>query len=101
MDRGAWWVSLWGGKESGMTERLIHNQNTVLPLLLLLLSRFRVRLCATLCNPIDGSPPGSPVLRILQARTLEWVAISFSPISIITLAFSWFSLQSVKLDNIN
>ena len=42
---------------------------------LLLLSRFsRVRLC----NPIDGSPPGSPVPGILQARTLEWVAISFS-----------------------
>ena len=33
---------------------------------------------ATLCNPIDGSPPGSSVPRILQARTLEWVAISFS-----------------------
>ena len=32
----------------------------------------------TLCNPIDGSPPGSPVPEILQARTLEWVAISFS-----------------------
>ena len=35
-------------------------------------------LCLTLCNPIDGSPPGSPVPGILQARTLEWVAISFS-----------------------
>ena len=34
--------------------------------------------CPILCNPIDGSPPGSPVLGILQARTLEWVAISFS-----------------------
>ena len=34
--------------------------------------------CPTLCDPIDGSPPGSPVLEILQARTLEWVAISFS-----------------------
>ena len=32
----------------------------------------------TLCNPIDGSPPGFPVPGILQARTLEWVAISFS-----------------------
>ena len=32
--------------------------------------------CPTLCNPIDGSPPGSPVPGILQARTLEWVAIS-------------------------
>ena len=45
-------------------------------MLLLLLSRFsRVRLCAT---PIDGSPPGSAFPGILQARTLEWVAISFS-----------------------
>ena len=34
--------------------------------------------CLTLCNPIDGSPPGSPVPGILQARTLEWVTISFS-----------------------
>ena len=34
--------------------------------------------CLTLCDPIDGSPPGFPVLGILQARTLEWVAISFS-----------------------
>ena len=34
--------------------------------------------CPTLCDPIDGSPPGSPVAGILQARTLEWVAISFS-----------------------
>ena len=34
--------------------------------------------CPTLCDPIDGSPPGSPIPRVLQARTLEWVAISFS-----------------------
>ena len=34
--------------------------------------------CSTLCDPKDGSPPGSPVPGILQARTLEWVAISFS-----------------------
>ena len=34
--------------------------------------------CPTLCNPIDGSPPGSATPGILQARTLEWVAISFS-----------------------
>ena len=34
--------------------------------------------CSTLCDPVDGSPPGSPVPGILQARTLEWVAISFS-----------------------
>ena len=37
-----------------------------------------LQLCPTLCNPRDGSPPGSPVPGILQARTLEWVAISFS-----------------------
>ena len=34
--------------------------------------------CRTLCNPVDSSPPGSPVPEILQARTVEWVAISFS-----------------------
>ena len=48
---------------------------SILLLLLLLLSRFsRIRLC----DPIDGSPPGSPVPGILQARTLEWVAIAVS-----------------------
>ena len=34
--------------------------------------------CLTLCDPIEGSPPGSPIPGILQARVLEWVAISFS-----------------------
>ena len=37
-----------------------------------------LQLCPTLCDPIDGSPPGSPVPGNLQARTLEWAAISFS-----------------------
>ena len=37
-----------------------------------------LQLCPTLFDPIDGSPPGSPIPGILQARTLEWVAISFS-----------------------
>ena len=37
-----------------------------------------IQSCLTLCDPIDGSPPGSPAPGILQARTLEWVAISFS-----------------------
>ena len=37
-----------------------------------------LQLCPTLCDPIDGSPPGSPSPGILQARTLEWAAISFS-----------------------
>ena len=51
--------------------------------------------CPTLCDPIDGSPPGSPVPGILQARTLEWVAISFSN------AWKWkvkvMSLSHVRL----
>ena len=37
-----------------------------------------LQLCPTLCDPRDGSPPGSPIPGILQAKTLEWVAISFS-----------------------
>ena len=37
-----------------------------------------LQLCPTLCDPIDGSPPGSSIPGILQARILEWVAISFS-----------------------
>ena len=51
-----------------------HSLNTLM-LLLLLKS---LQLCPTLCDPIDGSPPGSAVPGILQARTLEWVAMSFS-----------------------
>ena len=46
--------------------------------------------CRTLCNPIDGSPPGSPVPGILQARTLEWVAISFSN------AWKWKKVKSLS-----
>ena len=47
-------------------------------LLLLLLLLLSLQLCPTLCDPIDGSPPGFAIPGILQARTLEWVAISFS-----------------------
>ena len=50
-------------------------QGNLLNALLLLLS---LQSCPTPCDPIDGSPPGSPIPEILQARTLEWVAISFS-----------------------
>ena len=49
-----------------------------------------LQLCLTLCDPIDGSPPGSPVLGILQARTLEWVAISFSILDSDKLSFILF-----------
>ena len=52
-----------------------------------------LQLCLTLCDPIDGSPPGSPVPRILQARTLEWVAISFSN------AWKWKWSRSVLSDS--
>ena len=47
--------------------------------------------CPTLCDPIDGSPPGSPVPGTLQARTLEWVAISFSlkPVTPIEIPCRW------------
>ena len=61
---------------SGFKYWVIMFETIFYKMLLLLLSRFsRVRLCAT---PIDDSPPGSAVPGILQARTLEWVAISFS-----------------------
>ena len=49
--------------------------------LLLLTAAKSLQSCPTLCDPIDGSPPGSPVPGILQARTLEWAAISFSNVS--------------------
>ena len=49
-------------------------QKSLLLLLLLLI----LQSCLTLCNPIDGGPPGSPVPGILQARIMEWVAIAFS-----------------------
>ena len=38
--------------------------------------------CPTLCEPIDGSPPGSPILGVLQARVLEWGAIAFSEMKV-------------------
>ena len=47
-------------------------------LTLLIIAAKSLQLCPTLCDPIDGGPPGSAVPGILQARTLEWVAISFS-----------------------
>ena len=53
-------------------------QVTSLPLGKIAAAAKSLQSCATLCNPIDGSPPGPEVPGILQARTLEWVAISFS-----------------------
>ena len=48
------------------------------PLKVIAAAAISLQLCPTLCNPRDSSPPGFPVPEILQARTLEWVAISFS-----------------------
>ena len=61
--------SPWGGKESDMTERVNLTDAAAAKSL---------QSCPTLCDPIDGSPPGSLIPGILQGRTLEWIAISFS-----------------------
>ena len=53
--------------------------------------------CPTLCDPRDGSPPGSPVPGILQARTLEWVAISFSTSSVMLLLLLLRRFSRVQL----
>ena len=54
--------------------------------------------CPTLCDPIDGSPPGSPVPGILQARTLEWVAISLGVLINLIVAIT---LQCICLSNLH
>ena len=54
---------------------MVKNKQNLKAHLLLLLP---LQLCPTLCDPINGSPPGSTIPGVLQARTLEWVAISFS-----------------------
>ena len=66
-----WKQSRWPSTAKGSTNCATTPQNTVAAAAKLLQS------CLTLCDPWDGSPPGSPVPGILQARTLEWVAISF------------------------
>ena len=66
---GSWYLHIGSSEQRTVADCLL------LLLLLLLLS---LQSCPTLCDPIDGSPPGSSVPGILQARTLEWVAISFS-----------------------
>ena len=53
--------------------------------------------CPTLCDPRDDSPPGSPVPGILQARTLEWVAISFSKTAEVASTESRGSVVQVKM----
>ena len=85
MDRWAWWATAHGVAESQIwltTHACIWHEAMRRPFCLLVCFPWThaksLQSCPTLCNPIDGSPPGSPVPGILQARTLEWVAISFS-----------------------
>ena len=68
--------SPWGRRESDTTEQL--STHTSIHHAAAPAAAKSLQSCPTLCNPIDGSSPGSPVPGILQARTLEWVAISFS-----------------------
>ena len=62
------WVSCTAGRLYQLSHQELDNQSAAKLL----------QSCPTLCDPIDSSPPGSPIPGILQARTLEWVAISFS-----------------------
>ena len=66
------------GKIIALTRRTFVDKVMSLLLNMLFAAAKLLQSCPTLCDPIDGSPPGSPIPGILQARTLEWVAISFS-----------------------
>ena len=68
MDGGAWWATVYGVAK---TWTRLSDFTTAA-------AAKSLQSCPTLCDPIDGSPQGSPIPGILQARTLEWVAISFS-----------------------
>ena len=70
-----------GSKELDMNEQLrtpVHTEVPIYSRTAAAAAAKLLQLCPTLCNPIDGLLPGSPIPGILQARTVEWVAISFS-----------------------
>ena len=73
MERQTWKIGLWtwGGRRVRCIERVTWKHIAA--------AAKSLQSCPTLCDPIDGSPPGSPIPGILQARTLEWVAIAFYP----------------------
>ena len=61
----------WGGRWEGVSKQRVYMCAGAV-------AAKSLQSCLTLCDPIDGSPSGSPVPGILQARTLEWAAVSFS-----------------------
>ena len=88
-DRGVLWAAAWHGVAKNQTRLSTHarththararaHTHTRTSQCLAAAAAKSPQSCPTLCDPIDGSPPGSPIPGILQARTLEWAAISFS-----------------------
>ena len=80
-ERKFWHATTWINHENSMLSKELRHKrtNTVwLHLYEIPAAAKSLQSCLTLCDPIDGSPPGSAVPGILQARTLEWVAVSFS-----------------------
>ena len=73
-NREAWHAAVHTATESDVTQ-LQNNYHLAAAAAAAAMS---LQLCPTLCDPIEGSPPGPAIPEILQARTLEWVAISFS-----------------------
>ena len=97
LDGGSWWAAIYGvAQNRTQLKRPSSNSSPMLLTVILWIAACQASLsitnsqsllaaaakslqsCPTLCDSIDGSPPGSPVPGILQARILEWVAISFS-----------------------
>ena len=78
MDRGAWWATVHGVAKSWTQLMQKYCIFFVECVLMTAAAAKSLQSCPTLCDPIDGSPRDSPFPGILQARTLEWVAISFS-----------------------
>ena len=88
MDGGTWWATVHGARHDGAGTQMVawkvyiyvytHTHTHIIHTYIYLYAAKSLQSFLTLCNPIDGSPPGSPIPGILQARTLEWVAISFS-----------------------
>ena len=81
MDRGTWQATVHGVARVGhnlVTKPSQKSTNLIIPRVIDAAAAKSLQSCPTLCDPIDGSPLGSSVPGILQARTLEWVAIFFS-----------------------